>query len=150
MYRHILVPLDTSPSDTVVLDHIRKLARFTGARVTVIHVADGHVARNIFKMNLAPSPEMIEDQRYLDEIKAGLAADGYQAEAHLACGEPADEILAYAQQIGCDLIAMATHGHGMLGDLILGSVAHTVRHRTDTPVLLIRDGRKRQRPAKPG
>ena len=58
MYQHILVPLDHSPTDEVVLSHIRKLARFTGAKLTLIHVAEGHAARNYEQLNLAPSPEI--------------------------------------------------------------------------------------------
>jgi manganese transport protein len=147
MYRHILVPLDLSPADAVVLRHVRELARFTGAKVTLIHVADGHVARNLFGLDLAPSPEMVEDQKYLDRVKAELCTGGLAADAHLARGEPAHEILAYAGVIQCDLIAMSTHGHGMIGDLILGSVAHEVRHRTDLPVLMIRASKEASKAA---
>jgi len=142
MYRHILIPLDLSPADSVVLEHIRKLAKFTSARITLLHVADGHVARNLLNLDLAPSPEMVEDQQQLERYQADLRTDGFTVDAHLASGEPADEILAHAGKVQCDLIAMATHGHGMLGDLILGSVAHTVRHRTEIPVLLIKAPKK--------
>jgi universal stress protein A len=142
VYRHILVPLDNSPTDEVALRHIRELARFTGAKVTLIHVAEGHVARNLEQLNLAPSPEMIEDRDYLERRRVELSNEGFSVTAHLACGEPAKEILRFAGIIGCDLIAMSTHGHRLLGDLVLGSVADAVRHRTDIPVLLIRAPRK--------
>ncbi len=72
---------------------------------------------------------------------AELAAEGFEVEGILECGEPADRILALAQQQNCDLIAMSTHGHGFFSDLFLGSVAEKVRHRTDIPVLLIRSPR---------
>ena len=62
--------------------------------------------------------------------------------AQLAWGEPAREILMFAHRIGCDLIAMSTHGPRLIGDLIFGSVAEAVRHRTCIPVLLIRAPRK--------
>jgi nucleotide-binding universal stress UspA family protein len=142
MYRHILVPLDNSPTDEVALNHIRELARFTGAKITLIHVAEGHAARNLEQLNLAPSPEMIEDRGYLERRRAELSAEGLSVAAHLACGEPAKEILRFASTIDCDLIAMSTHGHRLLGDLLLGSVAHEIRHGTDIPVLLIRAPRK--------
>jgi nucleotide-binding universal stress UspA family protein len=138
MYRHILVPLDNSPTDEVVLRHIRELARFTGAKITLMHVADGYVARNYEQLNLTPSPEMVEDRDYLERRQAELAGDGLSVAGHLAFGEPAKEILLFAEKIGCDLIAMSTHGHRLLGDWILGSVAEEVRHRTNVPVLLIR------------
>ncbi len=142
MYRHILVPLDNSPTDEVALRHIRELARFTGAKITLIHVAEGHVARNLEQLNLAPSPEMNEDRDYLERRRAELAAEGLTVAAYLACGEPAKEILLFAAKIDCDLIAMATHGHRLLGDIVLGSVADEIRHHTDIPVLLIRAPKK--------
>src|SRR5262245_23830731 len=106
MYRHILVPLDNSPTDEVAFNHIRELARFTGAKVTLIHVAEGHAARNLEQLNLAPSPEMIEDRDYLERRRAELSSDGLSVAAHLAWGEPAKEILLFAEKISCDLIAM--------------------------------------------
>jgi nucleotide-binding universal stress UspA family protein len=142
MYHHILVPLENSPTDEVVLHHIRQLARFTGAKLTLIHVAEGHVARNLEQLNLSPSPEMIADRDYLESRQTELSGEGLTVSAHLACGEPAEEILRLADKIGCDLIAMSTHGHRLLGDLVLGSVAEEVRHRTDIPVLLIRAPKK--------
>ena len=142
MYQHILVPLDHSPTDEVVIAHIRQLARFTGAKVTLIHVADGHAARNYQQLHLAPSSEMLEDREYLARRQAELASDGLTVSAQLSCGEPAREILAFAHRVGCDLIAMSTHGHRLIADWVLGSVAEAVRHRTDIPVLLIRAPRK--------
>ncbi len=142
MYRHILVPLDNSPTDEIALRHIRELARFTGAKVTLIHVAEGYAARNLEQLNLAPSSEMIEDRDYLERRQTELSGEGLSVAAHLACGEPAKEILLFAKKIGCDLIAMSTHGHRLLGDLVLGSVADEIRHHTDVPVLLIRAPKK--------
>ena len=142
MYKHILVPLDNSPVDETILQHIRPLARLGGSRLTLVHVADGFVARNQVGLKLGESPEMIEDRQYLDRRRGELAAEGFAVDAVLACGDPVEHILTTAEQTGCDLIAMATHGHRLLGDLILGSVASDVRHRTDIPVLLIRAGKK--------
>jgi universal stress protein A len=142
MYHHILVPLENTPTDQVILDHIRSLARLTGARLTLIHVAEGHVARTYEQLHLAESSEMVKDRDYLERRQKELLEEGFEVSAHLACGEPADEILAFAETSHCDLIAMATHGHRLLGDLILGSVAGAVRHRTDIPVLLVRAPRE--------
>jgi nucleotide-binding universal stress UspA family protein len=138
VYEHILIPLDHSPADEAILSHIRKLARLTGARLTLIHVADGFMARNQKRLGLDESSEMRDDRDYLEKRVAELAADGFKVRAILECGEPADHILAIADREACDLIAMSTHGHRFLSDLILGSVAEQVRHRTGIPVLLIR------------
>jgi len=78
MYQHILVPVENSAADETVIRHVTQLARHSGAHLTLIHVADGYVARNYKELNLAPSQEM------------------------------------------CDLIAMATHGHWLIGDVFLG------------------------------
>jgi nucleotide-binding universal stress UspA family protein len=138
MYKHILVPLENTPTDEVILAHVRKLARFVGARLTLIHVAEGHVARTYEQLHLAESSEMVKDRDYLARRQQELLAEGLEVSARLECGEPADELLAFAEKSQCDLIAMATHGHRLLSDIILGSVADKVRHRTDIPVLLIR------------
>lgn len=138
MYKHILIPLENSRVDEAILKHIRPLARLTGARITLVHVADGYVARSQKSLNLEDSEEMCKDRAYLEQRRAELAAEGFEVAATLACGEPTDEILALAEREGCDLIAMSTHGHRFLADVILGSVAEAVRHRTDIPVLLVR------------
>ena len=136
LYSHVLVPLENSPTDDTILRHVRRVATFCGARLTLIHVADGFMARN--QRRLAESPEMVDDRAYLEKRREELAAEGFSVNAVLVCGEPADQILAYAKQSDCDLIAMATHGHRGLTDVILGSVASNIRHRTELPVLLIK------------
>jgi len=138
VYQHILIPLDNSPTDEAILTHIRSLARLTGARLTLVHVADGFMARNQKRLGLDESTEMRDDRDYLARRQSELAAEGFNVAAVLECGEPADQILAIAEREKCDLIAMSTHGHRFLSDLILGSVAEQVRHRTGIPVLLIR------------
>lgn len=136
MYRHILIPLDNSPTDEVILAHIRPLARLTQARLTLIHVADGFMARN--QEHFGESEEMRRDREYLTSREFELRAEGFDAHAILAWGDPAKEVLATAERQGCDLIAMSTHGHRFLADLMLGSVADDVRHRAHIPVLLLR------------
>jgi nucleotide-binding universal stress UspA family protein len=65
-------------------------------------------------------------------------AEGIDAEPLLGAGDPADEIVAAAEREQCDLIAMATHGHRGLQDVLRGSTASDVRHRTSIPVLMLR------------
>lgn len=138
MYQTILVPLENSPTDDTIVRHVQPLARLMGSRLILVHVADGHVARNQEQLNLEDSEEMRRDRAYLEQRRQELAAAGFSATAQLAAGDPATEILALAERERCDLIAMATHGHGFVKDALLGSVAHEVRHRTSIPVLLVR------------
>ncbi|MDB4869698.1 MAG: usp [Gemmatimonadales bacterium] len=139
MYQRILVPVEHSPYDDVVLDHVRKLARTCNdASIVLIHVADGWAARNINQLDLRESEEMKSDREYIEGMAESLERDGYRAEAILAGGDPAREIAACAQRENCDLIAMATHGHRGLSDVLRGSVASELRHISMVPVLMIR------------
>jgi len=138
MYRRILVPLEHSAYDEAIVAHVTKLARHCGASVVLIHVADGFAARNAKQLQLRESEEMRADREYLERVAESLVQQGVQAECVLAGGDPAREIIDAAAREGCDLIAMSTHGHRWLKDLIYGSVANEVRHLTTVPVLLVR------------
>jgi nucleotide-binding universal stress UspA family protein len=142
MYRRILVPLEHSAADQTILAHVRELARRLGSALVLIHVADGWVARNIRELDLRESEEMREDRAYLEDIVRRLQAEGFDADAVLAAGDPAKEIAAAAEREGCDLIAMATHGHRLLGDVVHGSVATALRHMIRVPILMVRADRK--------
>ena len=138
MYKHIMVPVENSPTDAYILEHVKQLARFCGASVVLIHVADGWAARNIRQLDLRESEEMRDDRAYLERTAGDLEREGIRVEALLAVGDPAREITAAAQRENCDLIAMATHGHKFIADVVYGSVANAVRHATTVPVLLLR------------
>lgn len=139
MYRRILVPLENTGTDACILAHVQALATHCAARVLLIHVADGWAARNQQALDLRESDEMRKDRAYLERQADALRTAGIDAEAILAGGDPAREIVALAESEGCDLIAMGTHGHRLLADIVYGSVASTVRHLSLVPVLLVRD-----------
>ena len=138
MYSRILVTLENSSADETILFHIRKLVDFCKASVVFIHVADGWSARYGEALEMRESEEMREDRAYLERRRADFVALGIQTDAVLAGGNPAKEIVAAAEREQADLIAMATHGHGFVNDLIRGSVANEVRHLTRIPVLMVR------------
>jgi nucleotide-binding universal stress UspA family protein len=85
---------------------------------------------------------MQRDRAYIEDIAASLEGDGFSVDALLAGGDPGAEIAAAAARENCDLIAMATHGHKGIEDVIRGSVANVVRHTSLIPVLLVRGQRK--------
>ncbi len=138
MYERILIPLEHSAADDTILAHVRPLARLCRSELVLIHVADGWAARNQEQLKLRESEEMRADREYIERVCTALSADGLTCEAVLASGDPSAEIAAAAEREGCDLIAMATHGHGFLNDVVRGSVANEVRHRSMVPVLLVR------------
>ncbi|HTR81395.1 MAG TPA: universal stress protein [Bacteroidota bacterium] len=136
MYKTILVTLDGTPTDRAIIEHIRQLARVMHSRVVLLHVADGWAARTFGSD--AVGPEVSEDTAYLDKIRHEFRSDGIPAEAELAYGEPAEEIVKWVQKGGCDLIAMSTHGHRLMADLFLGTTVTKVRHDVSVPVLLLK------------
>ena len=138
MYRTILIPVENSPADQTILDHIKALARPAGSSLILLHVADGWAARNFEQLNLAESEEIQEDRAYLERRAAELRAEGFSVECVLAMGQPPDEIVKFVQAHQVDLIAMSTHGHRLVGDLLHGSTADKVRHLVDIPVLLLK------------
>ena len=136
MYRTILIPLDATPTDRAILDHIRPLAKLMQSRVVLLHVATGWAAQ-WFGGN-AVSPEVDEDKAYLESVRNEFAADGIPAETELAYGDPANEIVKWISAHGCDLVAMSTHGHRFFADLFFGTTASRVQHNISVPVLLLR------------
>jgi nucleotide-binding universal stress UspA family protein len=74
----------------------------------------------------------------LSDVRGEFEAAGVPAEAELAYGDPAKEIVRWVKQKGCDLVAMSTHGHRFFADLFLGTTASRVQHNISVPVLLLR------------
>ena len=138
MYHTILVPVENRETDQTILRHIRALARLTGAKLMLVHVADGWVARNFEQLKLQESDEMKEDREYLATLTEELRSEGFEVNAVLAMGEPATEIIKLARTEPVELIAMSTHGHRFISDLLYGSTADKVRHNVDIPVLLLK------------
>ena len=138
MYKRILVAVEHSPADRTILTHVTALAKLTGAELLLVHVADGWAARNFDRLKLRESEEMKEDRAYLESLKAGLISQGLTVNTQLALGDPAQELIRAADDEGVDLIAMSTHGHRFLSDVIHGATADRVRHLVKIPVLLLR------------
>lgn len=138
MYHKILVALENTRADESLLPHVTELATHLGSRLLLVHVADGWVARNYSQLKLAESDEMKADRAYLDKTVVELRLKGLSVSAHLALGDPATEILKTAEAERCDLIAMTSHGHRLIGDIIYGSTINEVRHRTSIPILVVK------------
>ncbi len=141
VYTRILVPLENSPYDEAILAHVRRLARLCDAAILLIHVADGWAARAMAQLELRESEELRADRDYLSRLTTMLEKEGFSVDSILAAGDPTREIIEAAEREHCDLIAMSTHGHRFIKDVILGSVAESVRHRCTIPVLLVRGSR---------
>src|SRR5512146_983391 len=133
MYKRILVAIENSPADRTILDHVEQLARLTDASLLLVHVADGWAARHYKDLQLRDSEEMIADREYLDRLCGELEAAGFQVEARLETGDPAKELVKLIDEEHVDLVAMATHGHTGVADVIHGSTVNHVRHHVSVP-----------------
>lgn len=138
MYKKILVALENSRADDTLVPHISELAQLLGSELLLIHVADGFVARNFDQLKLAESDEMRDDRAYLDQVADRFRLAGLRVSTELALGNPPTEILKAAQARQCDLIAMTSHGHKLIGDILHGSTIEAVRHNTTIPLLVVR------------
>lgn len=136
MYKTILVTVDGTPTDRAIIEHVKQLAKLSQGRVVLLHVADGWAARTYGRD--AVSREIAEDTEYLKKVSSEFEASGISADAELAYGDPAKEIIRWVKQKGCDLVAMSTHGHRFFADLFLGTTASRVQHNVSVPVLLLR------------
>jgi len=138
VYQHILVAVEHSKADEAILEHIVLLARMTQARLLLVHVADGFAARHFADLELRESDEIRDDRAYLAKRSEELRGKGFQVDSRLAMGDPATEIIRIAAEERVDLIAMSTHGHRFLSDIVHGTTVDKVRHTVRVPVLLLR------------
>ena len=138
----VLLPTDGSSFSESVIDEALAILGEPKPDVRLIQVLE-HPAWAANSMNAGLVSEYLDASReaaqnHLDEMAAKLRERGYSAEAELRSGSAADGILESAAQNRVHMIAIATHGRGGVGRLLLGSVAQRVLQRTDVPLLLIR------------
>jgi nucleotide-binding universal stress UspA family protein len=143
VYRRILVAIEHSAADRTILTHVEALATLTHAELVLVHVADGWAARHFDQLKLRESEEIQDDRAYLDHIGAELRSKGFTVDTRLLMGDPSSQLAKAVETERADLLAMATHGHRFLQDLVKGTTVDRVRHLVTVPVVLVRhiDGR---------
>lgn len=140
--RNIMVPLDGSLFAETALAYAKVLARTFNATLHLYRVTTAVSTPMLYPQRI-PMPIPMTDElyaineQYLDHIQTRLLAEGFRVESHLGIGTPADAILAHADVIGADLIAMSTHARTGLHRTILGSTADYVVRTGTHPVLLV-------------
>ncbi len=139
----ILVAVDGSPYTLKALDYLstNRTMFVDGHALVVVHVSPGipgHVARHVSK-EVVESYYAEECTKVTDPLKVLLAersiANYTVQQRH---GHAAEEVLKTAHEVGAGLIVMGTHGHGIFGRALMGSVATKVLAETDISVLLVK------------
>lgn len=145
MYKKILVPLDGSDLAEKVLPHAVALAKDSRAEVTLLTVVQLSLGFTAAKLEAIPEAAAerktalrAEALTYLEKIQRDLKEQGVLARPVTLDGDVATQIIAYVEQEGFDLVAMATHGRSGIDRFVMGSIAEKVVRHTTKPVLLIR------------
>jgi nucleotide-binding universal stress UspA family protein len=141
-YKTILFPIELTGISTKIAPHVVAMAAYLGARVHVIHVVQGFV---VCEGSYIPrsyledfeGKVMAEAREKLSEFTAQHLGELASLTTALVTGDTADEILAYAEGHGVDLIILGTHGRRGLEGTIFGGVARRIIHRSPLPVLVI-------------
>lgn len=136
MYETVLVPLELEEGESAILDHVARVARLCGSEVVVLHVVAGWRGRYFGGRMQEPGEDALRER--LEARVERFRGEGVEARGEIRYGTPGETIVATAEELGVDLVAMATHGHRGVLDLLLGSAASEVRHRVSIPVLLMR------------
>jgi nucleotide-binding universal stress UspA family protein len=133
VYKKILVTIDNSSVDDAVIAHVAALAQQNNATVHLLHVVHSHTLdQNRVMRAKAEASLTVHCQT--------LKAKGVEAHSLIRSGEPDTEILKEIEENDYDLVAMATHGHRLFGDILFGSVSDHLKHRIRIPLLLIKSG----------
>lgn len=142
MYKKILVPLDGSPLSEKALDHAIKLSKIFDSEMILFQV--------VHFMPIYGSPELVAplivdekqkefSEKYLARLVKEIEGKGVKARALVKTGQQvAVEIIDFAKENGVDLVVMCTRGRSGISRWVLGSTAHKVLIRAETPILLLR------------
>ena len=146
MYRHILIPTDGSELAEHGITNGLSLAKSVGAKVTAIIVEEPFDLLSVSETKGQRAFDELD--KHTEQIKkhaasvlnrvanaakqAGVPCDTIQVED----ARPYQAIIATAEDRGCDLIVMASHGRSGLSAVVLGSVTNKVLTHTKTPVLV--------------
>jgi nucleotide-binding universal stress UspA family protein len=143
MYDRILVPTDGSTGTRRAIDHAIQLAETHDATVHGIYVVNT-ASYASFSMETAWEGigDMLRDEgeTAVAELRSISTAADIDIKTEILEGSPSREIVRYAEESGCDLIVMGTHGRGGIDRLLLGSVAERVVRASEVPVLTVRVG----------
>jgi nucleotide-binding universal stress UspA family protein len=133
----ILHPTDFSESSQAALQVARALARELGSRLVLFHVAPIEVYVGGM---MASEIDVQVFRETLEETRKRLEGPDlkYPVEIRMSRGDASDEIVRQAEELGCGLIVMGTHGRTGLGKLLMGNVAESVLPRAHCPVLVVK------------
>ena len=145
MFKHILVPVDGSPTSQLAIDKAIGLAKTFGSTVTAIYVIDPYPFTGVgtdFAYGQAEylSAANAEANAAVHAAKDSFAAAGIKVETSIIEAHTAWRgIVEAGDSLQADLIVMGSHGRSGLEKLVLGSVAQRVLSAVHVPVMVVRE-----------
>ncbi|MCB1033489.1 MAG: universal stress protein [Acidobacteria bacterium] len=140
-FKHLLVATDFSKASEAGIRTARDLAGQLGARVSVVHVCEEILLPMIFTTEEQRTEFHEESLKVSRERLDACIHEHFgdlPAEARLRYGSPAAEIVACAREVEADLVVLASHGRGSVGQLVFGSTAQRVIHSAPCPTVVVR------------
>jgi nucleotide-binding universal stress UspA family protein len=139
----MLIAVDGSEHARRAIEAAGRLAsQMQAVQVVLLNVADAMVFYGElppFDFEAVERAQRVHQEKLLTEAEAQARGCGMnKVLTQSAVGLAAQEILRVADERGVDQIVMGTHGRGLVGSLLLGSVAQRVVHQAKVPVLLVR------------
>ena len=131
LYKKILVTIDCSSVDATIIKHVSALAIQNSAEVYLLHVVHSHTLDQHRVLNE-------KAELCLESHRQNMKNQNIEAYKVIREGEPDEQILDEIENNNYDLVAMATHGHTFIGDLLFGSVSKSLKHKINVPLLLIK------------
>ena len=145
MYKKILVPLDGSKRAESILPHVEELAYHAGSQIIFLQVIElQNIVTNPHGYNfigveeISLEAQLQQTEAYLAGLEKEFRQKNITSKSVVEVGSVAHSIIRIAEREEADLIAMASHGRTGLAHVFYGSVAASVLHLVDRPLLLIR------------
>ena len=136
----VLVPVDFSPPSTVAVNHAVQLARRFRAKLTLLHVIEPGTAL----MYAFPTESEIGEKQRYERAERMLAAmlgpedqDDLDLETAVVIGDIGMEIAAAVHEQHADIVVMGTHGRGLVGRWLIGSVTQSLLRKINVPILTV-------------
>jgi nucleotide-binding universal stress UspA family protein len=138
-----LVPLDGSKEGESAIPYVREIAAKLKTDIILFQVLSlGYNVASASAGIIYPEHQIESEKvvagNYLETVGAGLKREGLNVESVVCIGNPAEEIIKFADKMQVDLVAMSTHGRSGIGRWVFGSVAEKVLYEGHTPLLLVR------------
>ncbi|WP_456433022.1 universal stress protein [Thermosulfuriphilus sp.] len=138
-YHHILIPIDGSEPSLQALREGLEIAKSQGAKATALYVVPkGEEFIEVFTLKSVKEAFYQEGEKILDKARKIAEEMEIPLAVRIYEGRPPEKIVEAAKTLGCDLIVMGSHGHGMIGKLLVGSCTERVLAMAPCPVLVVK------------